>query len=498
MRSLSQKAALLIVANLLKYAVGFISPMLLVRLLNQEDYGTYQQLALITSIATGIMVLGLPMSTYYFYNLVRDRPHGRPTLLAQTQIMLVMAGVVSGLVIYLFTPLIASKFNNQALQLYLPMTALYVALLIAGEHFMHVMISQNRYAIAVFLETLETAVRVALIVGVLALGFGVWGIVVGLLFYSGARLLVRSYWLWSGEDSVLKARASAAFPKEQLAYSLPLCASNLVGFLGNTLDRMIVAVAFTPIDYAIYSVGALEIPLDVIFQASVANVLRASLPALVQAGQFDEIIRIWRAAVRKLALIIVPSAIYLFVFADVFITALFTHKYQDSVTVFRVYVCLIPLHMVVVSVVPQVFGRTRLNLLAVVVATGTNVILSLALLKWLGFLGPAVAYVISSYVGSAIYFTVTKRLLKTTALELLPMGAIMRTTLASGIALVPALIVAHLLPMGLLKLACTGIAFGIACPIAGWLCGALTREDAETAMKYAKPLLAKVGIRGAT
>ena len=56
MASLSDKAALLILANTLKYAVGFALPMVLVRHLTQDDYGTYQQLSLIANFATGIMV----------------------------------------------------------------------------------------------------------------------------------------------------------------------------------------------------------------------------------------------------------------------------------------------------------------------------------------------------------------------------------------------------------------------------------------------------------
>ena len=62
MRSLSNKAGLLILANGIKYAIGFILPMVLVRLLTKQDYGTYQQLSLVSSAATGIMVLGLPTS----------------------------------------------------------------------------------------------------------------------------------------------------------------------------------------------------------------------------------------------------------------------------------------------------------------------------------------------------------------------------------------------------------------------------------------------------
>ena len=41
----------MIVANLIKYAVGFIMPMVLVRMLSQNDYGTYQQMILISNWA---------------------------------------------------------------------------------------------------------------------------------------------------------------------------------------------------------------------------------------------------------------------------------------------------------------------------------------------------------------------------------------------------------------------------------------------------------------
>ena len=73
MRSLSDKAALLIAANLTKYAVGFVLPMVLVRLLSRDDYGTYQQLVLIGNIANAVMVLGLPVSVYYFYHRRPER-----------------------------------------------------------------------------------------------------------------------------------------------------------------------------------------------------------------------------------------------------------------------------------------------------------------------------------------------------------------------------------------------------------------------------------------
>ena len=481
MRSLTDKAVLLILANAIKYAVGFILPMVLVRLLTKEEYGTYTQLSLVSSIANGVMVLGLPMSVYYFYHRVAKDPAGRPTLIAQTQLMLLLSGVFSSIVIVMASPMLAAKMSNPALGELLPRYALFVGLFIAGEHFMHVMISQNRYVMAVGLEAAETAFRVIVMVGLLLLGFRLYELVLALVLYALLRLLIRSYWLWHGPDTVNQASWQARFPLEQLAYSLPLAATTCVGMLGGMLDRWIVAVSFTPVEFAIYSVGALEIPLDSIFQASVSNVLRASLPALASEGRTDEIIRIWRESVRKLAIIMIPSFVFLFCFAGMFITTLFTSRYAESTHVFRIYVCMMPLYMLVLSIVPQVYGKTRLNLYVVCVAMTTNVVLSLVLLRYVGILGPAIALVFSCYLSSAMFFVVTKRLLKARTSQLLPFPALARTTAASLIAVAPALGVAELIGPGLVSFACAGVTFAVSGVIAGYFLRVFSSGDIDIA-----------------
>jgi len=62
MRSLSDKAILLIISNLIKYAVGFFLPVVLVRLLDQHDYGSYQQLLLVGNTTVSIRAFGIPTS----------------------------------------------------------------------------------------------------------------------------------------------------------------------------------------------------------------------------------------------------------------------------------------------------------------------------------------------------------------------------------------------------------------------------------------------------
>lgn len=482
MGALTDRAALLIVANAFKYAMAFVLPMFLVRLLSQREYGTYQQLILLANAASGIMVLGVPTSIYYLYHRF-----DRPTLVAQTQIILILSGAAAGLGIVLAAPALAARLHDPQLLDLLPRYALYVGLFIAGEHFMHIMISQNRYGMALGLELAETLFRVAAVVAVVALGYGLPAIVAMLIVYAGMRLVGRSFWLWTGPDSLRKATWAARFPAAQLAYSLPLAASTCVGLIGGLLDKAIVAVVFSPVAYAIYSVGALEVPLDTIFQGSVANVLRATLPVLIREGRLDEVVRLWRDSVRKLALIMIPSFVFLMVFADRLITTLFTKHYEASVRVFHIYLLVLPLDMLILNAVPQVFGRTRLNLYVVGATVATNVALSFWLLRIIGILGPAAAFVCSAYFGAALYFVVTTTLLETGPLRLLPIAAIVRTVLAACLAIVPAAAAASL-AAGLISLAAGALVFASAYLIAGYVCGAFEPSDIETARSWLRRL----------
>lgn len=477
MASLSDKAVVLIVGNMFKYAVGFVLPMVLVRFLSQYDYGTYQQLSLVATFCTNLMVLGLPTSVYYFYHHRSDRAAGRSTLIAQTAAMLLAAGAVTALVVALAAPGMSAKMNDPALAQLLPPYALYIGMYIAGEHFTHVLISQNRYVPAMSVELGETVFRVAALVILLSLGYGLRAIVIMFVVYAALRLVGRSFWLTRGSDSMLRASAREWFPRGQLAYSLPLCAMMGVGSLGAMLDRAIVAVAFTPAMYAIYSVGALEIPLDSVFQASVLNVLRASLPALLSEGRMDEVVRIWRDSVRKLALIVVPSFVFLQFFARRFIIILFTMRYEPSVHVFRIYLLLLPLHALVLSVVPQVFGRTRLNFYAAATGVASNVILSFILLRVIGILGPATALVCSQYITSAVYFVVTIRLLHAGPTRLLPLSALARTALAATVSAIPALWISGMAARGLPSLVVGALVFSVGYFLAGYLLGIFTESE---------------------
>jgi O-antigen/teichoic acid export membrane protein len=482
MASLSDKAGFLIVANLIKYAVGFIMPMVLVRMLSKDDYGTYQQLALLGTLGVAILVLGLPNSVYYFYD--RKNPDRDKILTLQTVAILVVSGAMTALVLIVGAPVIAGFMKNLALAPLLLFYGLSVGLLISSEHFVQFMIAQDRYRVAVLVETAETVIRVLILVVPLLTGYGLHGLVMATTAYALLRFVFRHVWLLAPLTPLRKPEGEHWFAREQLAYSVPLSLMSLVGLFGGLLDRGIVATVFKPADYAIYSVGALEIPLDAIFQASVATVLRASMPALIREGRHDEVVRLLREGVRKLSLIVLPCFVFLYGYSYEFITVLFTNEYAASVNVFRIYLFLMPLNMFILSPVPPAYGRTKINFYVVACVTAVHAVMSFVLLHWIGFYGPAISAISTSYLLSAFYFVFARRLTGGTVSSLLPLGTFAKVLATGAFAVIISKLLLGNIAHSVMGLAACGALFSLTFLLACAAAGVFTDKDRQLARRW--------------
>lgn len=484
-KSLSDRAGFLIIANLVKYAVGFVLPMVLVRLLTKNDYGSYQQMILIGTAISGVLTLGLPTSVYYFY-------HGSermPSLVAQTTLMLAASGVVGTLIVFFGADHFASLLNNESATSLLKIYACSLMFMIGSEHCMDSMIAQGRYRAAVTFEIGETFVRVCTLLAPLWLGYGFTGLIAGLVTYSVLRYVGRVSFQLIGSGLDFSGWRKHVFLREQLDYSVPVALVSLVGWIGGTLNRGMLAAAFSPARYAIYAVGALEIPVDVIFQASVSNVLRASLPPLIRDGNLAEVTRIIREASRKLSIIVLPSFVFLFGYSYEFITVLFTSRYEESVSVFRIFLWMMPLNMLVLSSIPHAFGKPKFNLYIVAATTGLLVALGYTLLKTIGFYGPAIAAVTTQYVQVSAYLLVVRKLTKSSIRQLLPLAHILRVLLAAAAALLVSRQVDHLTAWGLTNLAICGLTFSVTFFAAAAPIGVFSRQDIQLIKRWMGKIL---------
>src|SRR5262245_65009834 len=93
---LTQRAALLMAANVIATVMSFALPLLLVRTMNQAEYGLYKQAFQIIFSALSLLNLQVAVSVFYFY----ERAPGKK-LQVSLNVML-FYGLVGALVFLLF------------------------------------------------------------------------------------------------------------------------------------------------------------------------------------------------------------------------------------------------------------------------------------------------------------------------------------------------------------------------------------------------------------
>jgi len=481
-KSLSDRAGFLILANMIKFAIGIVMPMILVRLLNPTDYGTYQQITLIGTSLTSLLVLGLPTSVFYFYrHIAREQV---PALVMQTSIMLFISGALGAAIVYLGAVPLSHVMNNPGMASLLTLGAISVGLVIASEHSISFLIAQDRYKLAVAFEVGEAIVRVVLLLTPLWLGYGLLGLVIAGIGYSLLRFLVRQIFLLTRSGLDYTHWSRNAFVGEQLKYSAPVAAISLVGMLGNTFNRGIVAANVTPAMYAVFAVGNVVFPFATIFQSSVANVLRAELPPLARDGKLVELVKIVRESVRKLSIIMLPPFVFLLAHSYQFITVLFTHSYAESVGIFRIAVWELPLDTLILSAIPQVFGKTRVNMYINFAATTVLLISSYTLIKLFGFYGAVMAGVGTQYFSSTVFLIVVLRLTKSTLPRMLPLAGLGKVMLSAIVASLVSRLVGEVTSLGLANLIIDGLVFAAVFVIVAALLGVFTSDDRRLVRRW--------------
>jgi O-antigen/teichoic acid export membrane protein len=200
-------------------------------------------------------------------------------------------------------------------------------------------------------------------------------------------------------------------------------------------------------------------------------------------------VRIMREAVRKLSIIVLPSFIFLLGHSSQFILLLFTSNYEDSVGVFRIYLWLIPLHMMVLSPIPHVFGKPKLNFYIVLSMTVVVIVMGYGLLKAIGFYGPAIATVVTQYLQTAVYFIIVVKLTKSSFVKLVPVKHMVLVCLAALAGLLVSGFADHLTQSGLLNFVLAGVVFSITFFIAAALLRIFTPSDIRLIQRWVAKVL---------
>ena len=418
--------------RLAAFAIGFLTPVLLVRLFNQSEFGTYKQIFLITSTP---YLIGCTFSECLFYFLPRN-PNNAPRYVMNSMAMLWAIGSICMVGMVMNTERIATLMSNAALEPYVPMMSAYLVFVLVSTVLEITMISRKRYNLAAGTYVVSDLLRaIFLVVPALITRSLMWALFGTVVFFA-LRTIASLVYLRHEFGSQL--HLDTTLMREQWAYTIPYSLAGIISIIQQNYHQYAVAHHFNAATFAIYSVGCLQIPLVDFLSTPTSNVMMVRMAERLRENDVHSTLPIWHDATRKLALLFFPLVGLLFVNAYQIITFLFTSAYRASVPIFMVWCLSILLAVFQTDGVLRVFAEIRYLFLTNV----TRLTMLLLLMGWclakFQLMGPVMITLAGILLAKTMALVRIRTVLRTTAAGLLPWKSLGATLMVAMVAGIPA------------------------------------------------------------
>ena len=459
---------------------------ILARAWPEAEVGLFRAVWVLGNTLVPIFLLGLPTSLLYFFP--RRSGASRGALIRHTALCLLGSGGVLAALLYFLGPQLAIWLDIQAgmesldlgacLRPFLP----YVFSLVAGGYVEAVLVAAGRPHWQAGLALATAAGLVGGAAAGAALGLEAPQVLLVFSALGLLRLLVALVLVGQAVDLFGGGRSGLG---EYLKYTLPNGLNDAVGSLSRSVDRFVVLFFFQAGIFARYDLGAIEVPVSLLL-AAVVTVLVPEVSRLYQEGELEAIAGLWKRAVTRLALVVLPLFFFLFAFADMVIAVYLPAEYTGTTTwVFRIFLLALPLRCAVYNPLLVGMGRARWALWGGLGDLFLNLFLSIVIVQILlvkqpewAFLGPAVATVFSTYAQVLFLVGLIGWHLKWGIARLLPWASLLRLSAVSGGAALVALAVAGLVSAAGPRLCLGGAVFALVLGGMVWL-NPQDREELE-------------------
>jgi len=360
--SLKSQSAWLLFAKVVGFGFSFLLPLLIVRLLTQEQVGIYQQVFLVIVNANVILTLGFGMSAYYF--LARETVR-RPSVVFHTLLFNFVMGGISCLTLYLYPQIIGNIFESaEEITRLAPKIGVVIWLWIFSSFLETVAVANREPRAATLFIILAQLTKTALMISAVMIYTTVESFIYAAMIQAAIQTIVLLIYLNSRFPKFWTA-FDASFFREQLFYALPFGLAGLLWTLQTDIHNYFVGHRFSPAESAVYRIACFELPLIAILAESVTSVLIPRMSELQARDDKPEMIRLTARIMEKLAFFYFPIYVFLLITAQTFITTIFTHNYLASVPIFLINITLLPMYILVTDPIVRAYrelGRLLLIL----------------------------------------------------------------------------------------------------------------------------------------
>ena len=428
---------LLAAGRAVAFAATFATPLVLARVFDQAEFGTYKQLFVVYTTLAGIAQFGMAESLLYFLPFSPGRG-GRYT--ANALLVLAAAGLACLGLLALAGPHLSRWLGNAALPGLSGLLGAYLMFMLPSMVLELVMTARKRYFGAALAYGLSDLLRAVALVAPAVVTRRVDMLLAGAVTFGAVRL--GAALLYLGREFRGRLRPAGGLLRDQLTYSLPLQLGVVLWVLVLNLHYYAVAASVNAATFAIYAVGCLQIPLFDFVLTPAANVMMVRMQEAFTARRPDAVAAIWHDTTGRLAMLFFPLVGLLLVTGRELILFLFTARYAASVPIFLVFTAGYLFTTFLTDGVLRVHADTRTIAIIYAIDLGLVAVLVPAGMAAFGMVGATAATAFTGgVIGKSLALIRVKRLMGVTLAALLPWRSLGEVSAAAAAAALAALAV---------------------------------------------------------
>jgi len=433
--SKGKQAFLLTLGKLLALAATFLMPVFLTRFLTIQEYGFYVQFNAITAFLIAIFSFGIHNNLYYFFPAVDV---GQRRALVFNSLFALCAGAIVVFALLAFPPVREIIIGTKNLEQYWCCIGLFILFSMVAELLepFYVVIRDTRTSL--WFPLLQTIGKLVFVV-IFALAWGgVKSIFEAMLYLS---VLIAIYALIYCLRRTTAPSPNPIFQffllKKQLKYILPFGFSVILFTLAGQFDKILCITFLTTEEYALYAVAFFAIPGIMQIYSSVGNVYLVNMTEAYAAGEKKETLRLFHELTYKIFAFSFPLIAGSCLFADGFITIIFSEKYLAAVPYFQVHVFTFCFTMLGAGLIIRASGKTKYSLLAYLYSAVLTLPATYVGIRFWGMWGGISMSMLSLFCPKFLQMIYEIKILDISIRQYMPWGKFLKITVVSGIVLSP-------------------------------------------------------------
>jgi O-antigen/teichoic acid export membrane protein len=418
-RTLSYQVGILTLGRLCSYAVLFFVPIVNTRMLSVDGVGLYRQFWLLFDTISVFLIMGFSNSLLYYFPRA-ESPSEKTVYLTQTLAYLIVVGVLS-FGIYGVLDVVLGGGLGAMVRDYFWALCLFTFFMIVAKYMEQLFVADRQAERQSLYHAATYSTQAVVVIACSILTRSVDVIVWGLLAFSFVKFVFALIYTIRVYHPSL-ANISRKTLREQMSYALPLGLASVVLMLFARTDKYVIIHFLGREAFAIYSIGALQLPFVDIVRTSIYNVAFPMMAKYEKEGKLRDILDLWHRATLKTAVLFFPLFVFLEVSARPFVTVLFTSQYVDATPIMMIYLLIFVRTTVETGSVLMTFKRTAFMFKVNLVGFLAHIGFSVFMFKMFGRLGVPFATVIVVYVQNAVSLYMGGRLLDVSIFKVMPWG----------------------------------------------------------------------------